>query len=382
MPRNSQNVEAIVEAMSIKYNTMVYELKDRGVDVTVLSLGEAYFDIPLRPFDDLPIPAIYHYSHSRGIPELRRNIADYFREEYSFRFDPESDIIVTAGSKIAIHMAFMTMLNPGDEVIIQEPAWVSYPEQVKLCHGVPVMLRYQETVFDYAKHITPKTRCIIINSPHNPTGKVYARAELEHLLQLAREHDFFILSDEAYSDFLLNEDRFVSLGLLDPELEHSVVCNSISKNYGISGWRVGYVISNPSFIDQLLKVQQHLVTCAPTILQYYIARHFREVIDITKPQIMGVVMKRKRLAEYMDKIGLEYMPGTATFYFMVSIAASRLASEEFCTRLLMKHHISTVPGLGYGHSCDRHIRVSVGTETWERTTRGIDTIKKLIEETR
>jgi aspartate aminotransferase/aminotransferase len=377
VPQNAAYVNDIVQAMSIKYNNLVYDMKRRGVDIIVLSLGEAFFDIPLYKFDDLPYPAIYHYSDSRGIPELREKLSSYYLSHYGVPVDPNTEIIITAGSKVAIHMAFMAILDPGDEVIIHEPAWVSYPEQVRLCHGVPILMPYHETIFDMGKYITARTKAIVINNPNNPRGTVMSKEELGYLQRLASQHDFYILSDECYSDFLL-EDEFYSCGQFDSTKAHSIICNSMSKNYGLSGWRIGYVITNPDLTSHILKINQHLITCPATILEYYLAKHFDGILAITKPQIHEVVKKRQKLASYMDSLGMTYLPGSATFYFFVAIEKSQLASEEFCTRLLTDFHVSTVPGLGYGRSCDKFIRVSVGTESMERTMHGIAMINELI----
>jgi aspartate/methionine/tyrosine aminotransferase len=370
----------IAQAISIKFNNTVYEMKSRGEDVTVLSLGEAFFDIPLFGFDDLPMPDSYHYSHSRGNPALRRKLAAYYGEQYGVPVDPETEMVVTAGSKIAIHMSLMTIVSPGDEVLVLEPAWVSYSEQVKLCHGVPVMVPHDRTVFELGEFMTPRTRAIIVNNPNNPSGKVLTHAELEHLHQLADRENVFLLSDEAYSEFLL-DDSFISCGVMDPEKRHTIICNSMSKNWGMSGWRIGYVMGKPSLVAEVLKVNQHLVTCPPSILENYLVKHFDTILEITKPQITQVVEKRRELAAYMDGLGLSYLPGESTFYFFVSIAPSALSSEEFCTRLLRDHHVSTVPGIGYGASCDGYVRVSVGTESMERTRAGIALVKALIEQT-
>lgn len=377
----SKVVTDISEAMSIKYNTRVYEMKARGEDVIVLSLGEAFFDIPLFPFDDLPFPAIYHYSHSRGIPELRRRLAEYFASEYEVEFDPEREILITAGSKIAIYMALLSVLNPNDEVLIHDPAWVSYFEQVRLCYGIPVSVPYDVEVFGFERFITNRTKVIIINSPNNPRGRVYTLAELAHLNMLARKYNLYVLSDEAYSDFLLDPQRFISMGNLDTKRTHTIIVNSISKNFGISGWRLGYLITSAPLIDQMLKINQHLITCPATILEYYIAKHFTEIIAITKPQMRAVVERRERIAAYMSKIGLVPLAGDSTFYFFVGIAPSRLGSEDFCDRLLAKHAVCAVPGIGYGSSCDRYIRVGVGTESDERLMAGLDRIKALVQET-
>ena len=380
MPDVSRIAAESQQAMSIKFNTMVYELQQRGKKIIIMSLGEAFFDIPLFPMNDLPYPEVNHYSHSRGLLDLRRELQKYLDSEYDFQFDSQTEIIITAGSKIAIHMTLMSILNPGDEVVYSEPAWVSYPEQIKLCHGVPVGIPYDKGICDYEAYLTPRTRAIIISNPHNPRGYVFTEGELSALLSLAAKHDLWLLCDEAYSDFLM-DGSFISLGRMDRQKKHAVVFNSMSKNYGISGWRIGYVISNVNLIDNILKVNQHLITCPATILEHYLARHFHDLLKITKPQIRDVVCKRNRLAEHMDKIGLSYLPGTATFYFFVSIKPSLLGSEEFCTQLLQEELISVVPGIGYGKSCSSFIRVSVGTASMEENMYGLRKIKELIERT-
>lgn len=370
----------VVQALSIKYNNLVYEMKARGEDVVVLSLGEAYFDIPLFTFDDLAFPDVYHYSHSRGVPGLRTKLAGYYGSEYGVTVDPATELLVTAGSKIAIHMSLMALLSPGDEVLIHEPAWVSYPEQVKLCHGVPVQVPYDQTVFDFPGHMTARTRAIIINQPNNPRGSVYSEAELRFLHDLARERSVFLISDEAYSDFL-DDASFTSLGVHDPAKEHTIICNSMSKNYGMSGWRIGYTIARPDMINQMLMINQHLITCASTILLLYLEKHFDSILSITKPQILDVVRRRRALGTYMDEIGLTRLPGDATFYFFVSIAPTKLTSDDFCTRLLREHGVSVVPGIGYGRSCDQFVRVAVGTESMERMRAAMRTMKQFIDQT-
>jgi len=373
-------VSEAVEAMSIRYNNIVYDLKRQGATVIVLSLGEAFFDIPLMPMDDLPYPDIYHYTHSRGIFDLRQRIARYYDETYGVPVDPESEIIVTAGSKAAIHFSLMSVLNPGDEVIVQEPAWVSYPEQVKLCYAKPVLMPYDSSTADYERYITERSKLIIVTNPHNPRGQVLPSADLQYLVDLARANGLYVLADEAYSDFLI-DGNFRSLGRFDAEKSNVIICNSISKNFGISGWRLGYVITNEPLINQILKVNQHIITCPASILQHYMARHFDEIIKITYPQIVEVVRKRERVREMMDEIGLSYLPGSATFYFFVSIAPSRLMSEEFSTRLLMDDHVCVVPGVGYGKSCDAFVRISVGTETLDNVRTGLTKLKALIDAT-
>ena len=377
----SSRMDDIVEAISIKYNNIVYEKKASGEDVIVLSLGEAFFDIPLYPFDDLPFPEIYHYSHSRGILPLREKLSVYFNSEYDFDFNPENEIIITAGSKVAVHMSFMALLEPSDEVIILEPYWVSYTEQVKLCNANPVTVPLNTPIDEIQRYITPKTKCIVINTPNNPAGKIYTKEELETLLLIAQEHNIYLLSDEAYSDFVPENNQFISLGSIDSSLKNSIVCNSISKNYGISGWRLGYVISNEKLIFQILKINQHLITCPATILEYYIEKHFDDIIKITKPQIKTIVEFRARVASYMKSLGLSFSDGEAAWYFFLSISPTKLSSNEFSMRLLNEYNVCVVPGVGYGKTCDSYVRLAVGSESWERVKLGIDKIKELIIKT-
>lgn len=381
MPKSAKYVNSIGQAMSVKYNNLVYEMKSQGKDVIVLSLGEAYFDLPLYGLEDLPDPDIYHYSHSRGIPELREKLANYYLTQYGVEVNDGTEIIISAGAKVAIHMTFMAILDPGDEVIIPEPAWVSYPEQVRLCHGVPVFVPCTESIYDLEKYVTDRTKAIVINNPHNPRGSVLTKEELTFVYELASKNDVFVLADEVYSDFILEGDTFYSCGLFDPSKERTIICNSMSKNYGLSGWRVGYVITNADLAFEILKINQHLITCPATILEHYLAKHFDDILAVTKPQIQQVILKRRELADYMDSLGVDYLQGSATFYFFVSIANSLLSSEEFCVRLLADYQVSAVPGLGYGESCDDFIRLSIGAESIERTLTGIRKIHQLILET-
>ncbi|HVZ71801.1 MAG TPA: pyridoxal phosphate-dependent aminotransferase [Polyangia bacterium] len=374
----NQAVSDSIEAVSIRFNNLVYDLKRNGVHVTVLSLGEAYFDVPLRTFDDLPFPTLYHYSHSRGIPELRDAVARHYKREFKVEVDPSTQLIMTVGSKAAIYFAMMAVLNPGDEVLIHEPTWVSYPEQVKLLRAKPVMMPYSCGVKDYARYVTERTKLIIVNNPHNPRGEVLSRADMEHLLGVAREHGAFILADEAYSDFVL-DDGFTSFGKIDPELRNTIVCNSISKNFGISGWRLGYVFSRSDLIYQILKINQHVVTCPATILQYYVAKHWDELQQVCRPQIVTLSEKRAQVARLLEKHGLGVLPGSSTFYFFVSTAPSKLSSEEFATRLLKEDHIAVVPGSGYGASCDAFVRVSFGTEPLDAIDVALGKMRKLID---
>ncbi|SDZ01941.1 aspartate aminotransferase/aminotransferase [Amycolatopsis xylanica] len=379
--RPSSLLESVDQALSIKYNNLVYDLKSTGHDIITLSLGESFFDVPAPDFDGIEPDELHHYSHSRGLPELRRQLAKYYGNQFGLSVDPDHEILITAGSKVAIYLALLATVEPGDEVLVLEPFWLSYPTQVRLCGGVPVSVPHDVSVFGLGAYITGRTRAIIVNNPNNPSGHVYTAAELDHLHELADEHGLLLMVDEAYNEFVAPGTGFITCGAADPELRHTVTLNSMSKNYGISGWRVGYVIAHRTLIDQILKVNQHLITCAPTPLMRYLADHFDTLIEHTRPQIQQVVARRNEVADWLAERGIEVLPGESTFYLFASLGRSKLGSDAFADRLLRESGVCVVPGIAYGESCDHHIRVSVGTESPERIRRGLDAIARLIEST-
>ncbi|MGH7295181.1 MAG: pyridoxal phosphate-dependent aminotransferase [Polyangiaceae bacterium] len=354
-------VDGISQAGSIRINQLATDAQRAGRDVTVLSLGEAFFDIPMYDFARLEFARGYHYADSRGVPSLRRRLADYYHEAYGVRADPDANVLVSTGSKTCIYLALMALLEPGDEVLVQEPYWLSYPAQVHLARGVPVPVPHWTLAPGFKEYFTSRTRVVILNNPNNPAGSVHSEESLRHIHRLCRQHGATLLVDEAYSDFCL-DGSFVSSASLDPSLEGVVVVNSLSKNMGMSGWRIGYVIGHEKLLADVLKLNQHLVTCAPTVLQMYCDTYFEEIRRCVAPQIRAVVEKRERVRGVMDRLGLRAMSGAATFYFFVDIAASGLDSETYAERLLRDRSIAVVPGRYYGESTDRYVRIGVGTE--------------------
>jgi len=371
----SERVEAIPEALSIYINQIVYDLRRRGRDIVSLSLGEAFFKIPLFDFNKLDIEKCYHYSDSQGIPELRGKIASFYNEQYGAPVDAD-EIIISAGSKPILFMAMQAILNEGDEVLIHEPAWLSYKEQARLVEAAPAFIPYDADISSFGDYVNDRTKMLIINNPNNPSGRLYTHEELRGIADMANEHGIFVLVDEAYSDFLL-EDEFVSYASVVPDKTNSIVINSLSKNFGMSGWRVGYAISEPRVVAALLKINQHLITCAPTILLHYMYRYFDDVTAITLPQVRKVVEKRARIADMIDRHGLKRLGGESTFYFFISIDEFGGTSQEFSLHLLLEHGISVVPGSAYGDSTERFIRVSIGTESEDRIENSLKIIKDL-----
>jgi aspartate/methionine/tyrosine aminotransferase len=375
----SKKVKSISEALSIYINQLVYDLKRKGKDVITLSLGEAYFNIPMFSFKKLDFFRGYHYSDSQGLLELRIKIANFYKKNYQASINPEKEVLISAGSKALIFMAMKATLNSGDNILIHEPAWLSYPEQAKLVGAIPKFIPYDCKIKNFVDYFNDKTKMVIINNPNNPAGKIYSKLELKKLYEICRPRGIYIIVDEAYSDFIIQE-KFCSMATIAPEKDGIIIINSLSKNMGMSGWRVGYVIASPNLIAQLLKLNQHIITCAPTILQSYLAKYFDKIISITLPQAKEIVKKRKKIIKFLENENLSFMDGNSTFYVFVDIGKFPGSSLEFSLYLLTFKSIAVVPGSAYGESTDRFVRLSIGTESEERIYDAILILKDLINE--
>ncbi len=220
---------------------------------------------------------------------------------------------------------------------------------------------------------------IVLNNPNNPAGRLYTCKELTELYRRCREAGIYLLLDEAYSDFVPNSDLFHSLARIVPDKDGAIVVNSLSKNMGMSGWRVGYIIAEPRIVDAVLKLNQHIITCAPTILLIYLCQYFDDIISITLPQVRETVVKRQRILAMMEELGIKSMGGEATFYLFINIEDFPGTSLEFALHLLFHDQIAVVPGSAYGRSTDRFIRLSIGTESLERIHDALWSIKGLIK---
>lgn len=374
----SQRVQEIPQALSIYLNQIVYEQRRKGRDIITLSLGEAYFKIPDLPFHPDDIAQGYHYTDSQGIPALRRKIAAFYYNHYGALVDPETELLITAGSKAAIFMAMQALLNPGDEVLIFEPAWLTYQEQARLIEAIPSFIPYDCPIDTFHHHFTARSKLLIINNPNNPAGRLFTREELISIYHQCRSNGIVVLVDEAYSDFVL-DTPFHSMADIVPDKDGIILVNSLSKNMGMSGWRVGYIIAAPKLIEAILKLNQHIVTCAPSILQFHMARYFDDIIAATIPQAQHVVKKRRDIVRYLEQAGIHAMAGDGTFYFFISIGDFPDTSLNFALYLLLKYGIAVVPGCAYGRTTERFIRLSIGTESMERIQSALDTICQLIQ---
>ncbi|MUL16618.1 pyridoxal phosphate-dependent aminotransferase [Aliivibrio fischeri] len=370
---NSTRLENIAPAKSIVINQKVYEKRRNGQDVTVLSLGEAYFSIPDFGFNELDHNVGYHYSDSQGMPELRDRIEEYYKYNNNTSVSKDN-IIISAGSKALTLNYMLGILNSNDEVLLHEPAWLSYEDQAKLCDATVTYIPYKEEISSFEKYFTDKTKLIVINNPNNPSGLIYKHEELRRLIELANINGIYVLVDEAYSDFI--SDSFKSAAEWINEFDNLCVINSMSKNFGMSGWRIGYAIANDKIIKSLTVLNQHTITCAPTILQMYFSKYMKEIYNICKPQLRELINKRKKVESLLHKYDIPYLEGSATFYFFIDISKSKYNGDDLSVILMDEHSIATVPGSAYGKTTGKFLRVSIGTESFEK----IDNALKIISE--
>ncbi len=365
-PGFSNHASKIKRARSIYINELVYQARRSGKDPVVLSLGEAYFDIPNYGFDDDLVFGGYHYSDSQGLPSLRVKIRNYLADKHAAKdLDADENLMISMGSKALTYMSMLLALNEGDEVLLHEPAWLSYEDQASLCGASTRYLPYKYTLDEISNSISDKTKLIVINNPNNPAGWVYNFEELSKLITSAEERGVFVLVDEAYSDFTRNEG-FRSAAALVREHGNLIVVNSISKNFGMSGWRVGFAAASEQIIQKLTIINQHMVTCAPTMLQLYIEKNFDDIWNVCNRQIDSLLIKREKVRKLLDQYGFRVLEGGATFYFFVELWPAGQNASEVAEKLLTEDNIAVVPGEAYGKTTSHFVRLSFGTESLER----------------
>ena len=370
---SGSTIESIPEAISVAFNQRVYEKKREGQDIITLSLGEAYFDLPTYSFDGIDIDRGYHYTDSQGLPELRQKLAEYYNSCYNSKID-SSNLLISAGSKIIIFMCIAATVQTGDEVLMFEPAWLSYEHQVTIAGAKPVFVPINAALEEIEKYLTSNTRMLILNNPNNPAGRVYTLQELIYLDSICRKHNIQLLVDEAYSDFVQPTEYF-SMASIDTDLKNSIIVNSLSKTMGMSGWRIGFAVASPDLINKLLILNQHLITCAPTILQLFLVKHFNDIRNVTFPQAQSLNKKRKDIEKILINEGISYAKGSSTFYIFLDLTEYYEDTYDLAVELLEKFNISMVPGSAYGKSTRGYLRISIGVENIERISHAINVLK-------
>ncbi len=336
-------------------------------DVVSLGVGEPDFDTPWVIRDE----GIYSlekgrtfYTSNAGLKQLREEIAKYLHRRFDLSYDPLKEIFVTVGGSEGIDMACRAMLNPGDEVLIPQPCYVSYVPCVAMTGGtvVPIRLKaenqFRLTAGELREAITDRTKLLVLPFPNNPTGAVMEREDLEAIAQVILENDLFVLSDEIYAELTYTGDRHVSIAELPGMAERTILINGFSKAYAMTGWRLGYACGPRKIIEQMVKLHQYCIMCAPTTSQYAAVTALRDCdADVAKMR-EAYNMRRRYLMHAFEEMGLPCFEPFGAFYVFPCISEFGMSSEEFATRLLQEEHVAVVPGDAFGDSGEGFIRIS------------------------
>lgn len=362
--RNPQSDKIVsIEPSGIrKFFDIVNEMKD----AISLGVGEPDFDTPWHIREE----GIYSlergrtfYTSNAGLKELKEEIAAYLDRRFDLPYDPGHEIVVTIGGSEAIDAAFRAMLNPGDEVLLPQPSYVSYEPCIVLADGVPVPIALrEEDGFKLTKElllgaITDKTKILVMPFPNNPTGAIMTKEDLEEIVDVIIEKDLFVISDEIYSELTYGSNH-VSIASFPGMKERTIVINGFSKSYAMTGWRLGYACGPRVIMDQILKIHQYAIMCAPTTSQYAAVSALKKGDADVERMRTAYNQRRNYLMRRFDKMGLQCFEPFGAFYVFPSIKEFGLTSEEFATRLLQQEKVAVVPGTAFGMSGEGYVRIS------------------------
>ena len=357
-----------------------FDVVNEMEDAISLGVGEPDFDTPWHIRDE----GIYSlekgrtfYTSNAGLKELKVEIAKYMNRRFDLTYDYEHEIMVTVGGSEAIDIAMRAMLDPGDEVLIPQPSYVSYVPCAVLANGIPSIIElkaeneFRLTAEELEAAITPKTKLLVLPFPNNPTGSIMRRSDLEAIAKVILEHDLFVLSDEIYSELTYGEEEHVSIASLPGMWERTITINGFSKSYAMTGWRLGYACGSRVIIEQMLKIHQFAIMCAPTTSQYAAVEALRngdEDVAQMKEEYDG---RRRYLLHRFKEMGLECFEPYGAFYMFPSIRKFGMTSEEFATKLLEAEKVAVVPGTAFGASGEGFVRISYAYS--------LDDLKKALE---
>ncbi len=346
-----------------KFFDIVTEMKD----AISLGVGEPDFDTPWRVRDE----AIYSleqgrtfYTSNSGLKELKEEICVYLNRKYDLHYNPSNEVLVTVGGSEAIDLALRAMLNPGDEVLIPQPSYVSYEPCTILTGGVPVTIDLKEenefrlTAEELEEAITDKTKILVLPFPNNPTGAIMEHHDLEAIVDVVIKHDIFVLTDEIYSELSYGENEHVSIASFPGMKERTIYINGFSKAFAMTGWRLGYACGPQEIIAQMTKIHQFAIMCAPTTSQYAAVEALKncdEEVAAMKEEYNG---RRRYLINRFKEMGLSCFEPFGAFYIFPCIKEFGMTSEEFATRFLQEQKVAVVPGTAFGDSGEGFVRIS------------------------
>lgn len=365
-----------------------FDIANEMDDVISLSIGEPDFQTPWHIRDE-GIKTLEKgrtwYSPNRGFMELREEISKYYSRRYSVSYDPKTQTLVTVGGSEAIDLAFRTIVQKGDEVIIPEPSFVCYEPLTVMSGGTPVIIntknedRFRLKAKDLEAAVTPKTKLLVLPFPNNPTGAIMEKEDLEEIAEVVIKHDLIVLSDEIYSELTYGKNPHISIASLDNMYERTIVINGFSKSYAMTGWRLGYALGPAPIISQMTKLHQYGIMSAPTTAQYAAVEALRNGDGDVERMRDEYDMRRRLVVDGFNEMGLSCFEPLGAFYVFPCIKSTGLTSEEFCTRLIMKKHVAVVPGTAFGECGEGFVRVSY-SYSLDHLKTALERIKEFLEE--
>ena len=344
-----------------------FDMANTMENVISLGVGEPDFDTPWHIRDE----GIYSlekgrtfYTSNAGLKELKMEIARYIERKCNVAYDCEHEVLVTVGGSEAIDIAMRAMLDPGDEVLIPQPSFVCYTPCAMLANGTPVIIElkaeneFRLTAEEVRAAITPKTKLLVLPFPNNPTGSIMTKSDLEEIANVVIENDLYVLSDEIYSELTYGGAPHVTIASLPGMRERTIVINGFSKAFAMTGWRLGYACGPRVILEQMLKIHQFAIMCAPTMSQYAAVEALRNGEGDVEKMREEYDGRRRYLLHRFREMGLSCFEPYGAFYMFPCIQEFGLSSEEFAEKLLESEKVAVVPGTAFGKSGEGFVRVS------------------------
>lgn len=343
-----------------------FDIVNEMEDAISLGVGEPDFDTPWRIREE----GIYtlekgktFYTSNAGLQELKEEICNYLERKIHVRYDSKKEVVVTVGGSEGIDIALRAMLDPEDEVLIPQPSYVSYLPCTVLAGGRPVVIplkhenEFKLTAKELEEAITPKTKILVLPFPNNPTGSIMTREDLEPIAALVEKYDLYVISDEIYSELTYTEEH-VSIASLPGMKERTIVINGFSKGFAMTGWRLGYACGPANIIEQMVKIHQYAIMCAPTNSQYAAVEGLRHCENEVEEMRQAYNQRRRFLVHEFKRMGLECFEPFGAFYIFPCIKEFGMTSEQFANELLMEEKVAVVPGTAFGQCGEGFLRIS------------------------
>lgn len=323
-----------------------------------------------------------HYTSNAGLMELREEICTYMKRRFNLEYKPTNTLITVGGSE-AVDLAMRTLISPGDEVLIPEPSFVCYKPCAALAGGVPVTIEtkaensFKLTKEDVLSHITDKTKLLVLSYPNNPTGAIMTKDELQKIADVVIEKNLMVISDEIYAE-LTYSGKHVSIASLEGMKDRTVIVSGFSKAYAMTGWRLGYAIANEEIAQQMTKVHQYAIMCAPTVCQYAAIEALKNGDNDVEMMREEYNCRRNVIVDGFNSMGLKCFDPQGAFYIFPSIQSTGLSSTDFCEKLLMQEKVALVPGTAFGECGEGFLRVSYAYSV-EQINTALERIEKFVK---